>query len=238
MEKNTPRAILHTINALIGVGLLLNMCYFIACFEVSAMLFLIGFFVNLALALIYKKYLLYGRFKKTVIVLRSIAVAVLALLILTPIILLNFTETKFIYPVKRICYYAGFDNYILPPFLPKQCDDYMFITQADIPAQDYHASAYLAFHTDTETLRKYEEYFSSLDNAVLTEINLPDPDTYDLYENPQLVKRPGALPQHVFERLKLEHIHDFKNAVLYIVPDYYNKGCMLDYDSGLVVFWY
>lgn len=208
---------------------------------IEAILFMIGLIVNFTLALLYEKYMLYGRFRKTVIVLRVIAVIVLASVILAPVILLNFSETKFLYPVKRFCYsygvYSSFDNSILPSFLPKKCDDYMFITQGCFPAQDYHPSAYLIFHTDAETLKEYEDYFSSLDNAELQITQMPDKDKYTDSDG-ILRKCPSALPLHVFGRLEPEHIHNFENAIIYTVHSYYGKGCMLDYDSGLAVFWY
>ncbi|MDE6665878.1 MAG: hypothetical protein K2K14_06795 [Ruminococcus sp.] len=155
---------------------------------------------------------------------------------------MNFRNTKLIYPLKRFCYGYGvyatnFNNDILPLSLPKKCDDYMFITQGSFAAQDYHPSAYLAFHTDIETLNKYAEHFSSLDDAELKTTHMPDKEKYVAYDDSWL-KCPEELPQHVFQRLEPEHIHDFEKAIIYTVSAYYNKGCMLDYDSGLAVFWY
>lgn len=237
MKKTT----LHALNILIGFFLFMGIIWFVCTITLSITLFFIGFIVNFALALIYEKYMLYGRFRKAVIVLRSVAVTVLALAVLAPVMLMKFDRNKIVYPVKRFCYsygnYGVIDNNILPSFLPKKCDDYMFITQGSFPAQDYHPSAYLVFHTDSGTLNKYENYFDSLNNAELKVTHMPDKEDY--MDNDDLrLKCPEELPMHVFQRLKPEHIHDFEKAIIYKIPAYYGKGCMLDYDSGLAVFWY
>lgn len=243
MKKTTSRDVLHALNMLIGFFLFMGGIWFVCTITLSITLFFIGFIVNFALSLIYEKYMLYGRFRKSVIVLRSIAITVLALAVLAPIMVIKFDKTKILYPVKRFCYsygvYGGNRNNVLPLSLPKKCSDYLFITQGSFPAQDYHPSAYLAFHTDSETLKQYEEHFNSFDDAERHTAHMPDqeekqfPDEYKI-----LLKCPDELPRHVFWELQPEYIHDFKNAVIYIVPAYYNKGCMLDYDSGLAVFWY
>ncbi|MDE6102867.1 MAG: hypothetical protein K2F73_07840 [Ruminococcus sp.] len=241
MKKSDTEKTLHALNILIGFFLFMGGIWFVCTITLSITLFFIGFIVNFALSLIYEKYILYGRFRKSVIVLRSIAITVLALAVLAPIMVIKFDKTKILYPVKRFCYsygvYGGNRNNVLPLSLPKKCSDYLFITQGSFPAQDYHPSAYLAFHTDSETLKQYEEHFSSLNDAELKITHMPDKEKYVAYDDSWL-KCPEELPQHVFQRLEPEHIHDFEKAIIYIVPAYYNKGCMLDYDSGLAVFWY
>ena len=242
MKKFDADRSFHALNTLIGFLLFLGIMFFVCASAITFMLFFIGFWVNFVLTLIYRVYKKDGRFRKAVIILRSVAVTILLLGILAPLTLMNFRNTKLMYPVKRFCYGYGvystnFNNNILPSFLPKKCDDYMFITQGSFPAQDYHPSAYLAFHTNTETLKKYEEHFSSLNDAELKITHMPDKEKYVAYDDSWL-KRPEELPQHVFQRLEPEHIHNFAMAIIYIVPAYYNKGCMLDYNSGLAVFWY
>lgn len=241
MKKTTSRDVLHALNILIGFFLFLGGIWFVCTITLSLTLFFIGFIVNFILALIYEKYMLYGRFRKAVIVLRSVAVTILLLAVLAPIMLMKFDRNKIVYPVKRFCYsygnYGVINNNILPSFLPKKCDDYMFITQGSFPAQDYHPSAYLAFHTDSETLKKYENHFDSLNNAELKVTHMPDKENY-MDNDDSWSKCPEELPRHVFGRLQPEHIHDFEKAIIYTVPSYYGKGCMLDYNSGLAVFWY
>lgn len=241
MKKTTSRDVLHALNTLIGFLLFIGGFWFVYTITISITLFFIGLIVNLALSLIYEKYMLYGRFRKSVIVLRSIAITVLALAVLAPIIVLNFKNTKLMYPLKRFCYGYGvyatnFNNDILPSFLPKKCDDYLFITKGSVPAQDYHAYAYLIFHTDKNTLKQYEEHFNSIDNAERHIAHMPDQEEKRYSdENTIFLKCPEELPRNVFQSLEPEHIHNFENAVIY---KHYGKGCMLDYDSGLAVFWY
>lgn len=241
MKKTTSRNVLHALNALIGFLLFMGGFWFVYTITISIMLFFIGLIVNLALSLIYEKYMLYGRFRKSVIVLRSIAITVLALAVFAPITLLKFKNTKFMYPIKRFCYGYGaystnFNNDILPSFLPKKCDNYMFITQGSVLAQDYRPSAYLAFHTDSETLKKYEEHFNSVDNTERHTAHMSDKEEKTNFDEYKIsLKCPEKLPLDVFQHLEPEHIHDFKNAIIYTR---YGSGCMLDYDSGLAVFWY
>lgn len=241
MKKSDTEKTLHTLNVLIGFFLFMGIIWFVCTITLSITLFFIGFIINFVLALIYKKYMLYGRFRKTVIVLRTVAVTVLVLAVLAPIMLMKFNRNKIVYPVKRFCYsygnYGVIDNHILPSFLPKKCDDYMFITQGSFPAQDYHPSAYLAFHTDSETLKKYENHFDSLNDSKRYTAHIPDPEEKQ-FSDEIMLKCPEELPRHVFGQLQPEHIHDFEKAIIYTVPSYYGKGCMLDYNSGLAVFWY
>ncbi|MDE6425345.1 MAG: hypothetical protein K2K89_04300 [Ruminococcus sp.] len=239
MKKTTSGDALHALNVLICFFLFFGIIYFGTASGITFRLFFVGFWVNFVLALIYKFYQKNGSFKKTVIILRVIAVTVLLMGILAPFTLMKFRHTKLIYPVKRFCYGYGvyserFNKDILPESLPKKCDDYMFITQGSFPAQDYHPSAYLAFHTDSETLKKYEEHFNSVYDAERHTAHMPDKEKYVAYDDLWL-KCPEELPQHVFQRLGSEHIHDFEKAIIYT---HYGKGCMLDYNSGLAVFWY
>lgn len=238
MKKSDTEKTLHALNVLIGFFLFIGIIWFVCTITLSITLFFIGFIVNFALALVYRKD---GRFRKSVIILRVVAVTILVLIILAPVTLLNFKNTKFMYPIKCFCYSYGVygiaDNDILPSDLPKKCDDYMFITQGCMIAQDYHASAYLAFHTDSKTLKKYENHFDSLNNAEFKVTHMPDKEK-SMGGDDSWSKCPEELPRHVFQQLQSEHIHDFEKAIIYTVPSYYNKGCMLDYDSGLAVFWY
>ncbi len=205
---------------------------------ITSVLFEIGLPVNIVLVLFYKLNKEFGHLGIPVIILRTIAIIIFLSGILAPLTLMNFKHTKLMYPLKRFCYaygvYTNFNNDILPESMPKKCDDYLFFTQGSFPAQDYHPSAYLAFHTDTETLKKYEEHFNSVENVERHTAEEQFPKEYD----EALPKYPEELPRHVFDRLEPEHIHNFEKAIIYKVPSYYGKGCMLDYESGLAVFWY
>lgn len=240
--NETNGKIWHSINALIVVLTLFGGVFYLTyTYGMTSLLFTIGLPVNIALVLFYQTFKKYGRFRKTVIGLRITAIIIFVSGILAPIILMNFKNTKFMYPIKRFCYGYGvfstnFDNDILPLSLPKKCDDYLFITKGSLPAQDYHAYAYLIFHTDKNTLKQYEEHFNSVDNSERHTAHMPDnEDKQYSDENNIFLKRPEELPLDVFKRLEPEHIHNFEKAIIY---KHYGKGCMLDYDSGLAVFWY
>ncbi len=224
--KEIKDNIWNSINVLIATLMMpCGMMFIMYTSGIASVLFEIGLPVNILLVLFFKIHKKYRRFRKTVIVLRITAIIIFVSGILAPVTLLNFKHTKLMYPLKRFCYNYGVHNIenFLPESMPEKCDDYLFITKGSIPAQDYHADAYLIFHTDKNTLKKYEEHFNSFDDAERHTAHMPDQE---------------ELPRHVFGQLQPEHIHDFKNSVIYIVPAYYNKGCMLDYDSGLAVFWY
>jgi len=240
--KETKDNIWNIINYLIvALTMLGGIMFLMYTSGITSVLFDIGLPVNIVLVLFYKIHKKYGRFGKTVILLRITAIIIFISGILAPITLLNFKHTKLMYPVKRFCYNYGVHNIenFLPESMPEKCDDYLFITKGSMVAQDYHADAYLIFHTDKNTLKKYEEHFNSVDDAERHTAHMPNqeekqfPDEYKI-----LLKCPDELPRHVFWELQPEHIHDFQNSIIYIVPSYYNKGCMLDYDSGLAVFWY
>lgn len=241
MKKSEKDKNWRDINKLMILILWFGSCFFVFTFVLSRMFFIMGIAVNLVLALFYGIYKNHNRCRTAVIVFRTISITILVLTVLAPVILVNFKKTKILYSVKRFCYSYGVhgitNNTVLPSSLPEKCDDYMFITKGSFPAQDYHASAYLVFHTDSETLKEYENHFDSLYNAELKTAHMPDKEKYISYDDLWL-KCPEELPQDVFGRLEPEHIHDFKNSIIYTVPTYYSKGCMLDYKSGLAVFWY
>lgn len=226
----------NSINVLIATLMMsLGMMFIMYTSGITTVLFEVGLSVNIVLVLLYKINKKYGHLGIPVIVLRIIAVIIFVSGFIAPVILMNFNHTKIMYPVKRFCYNYGVHDTgnFLPESMPEKCDDYLFITKRSIVAQDYHADAYLIFHTDKETLKKYEEHFNSYDKAERHTAHMPDKENSDLW-----LKCPEELPRHVFSQLQPEHIHDFGKAIIYTVPAYYVKGCMLDYNSGLAVFWY
>lgn len=239
MKKISSQDILHALNILIAFLLFLYSMFFVLTFCISKFLFLLGFLVNTVLVLFYQFYKKDGRFKKIIVGLRILLITITVSAVLAPITVIGFRHTKILYPVKNLCYNYGVygkENDIMPLFLPKKCDDYMFITIGSFPAPDHHASAYLAFHTDTETLGKYEDNLKALEKYELSDITMPLSEL-NVDKELQWEKCPEQLPKHVFARLQPEHIHDFEDAVLY-KPSSNNRGCMIDYDSGFVVFWY
>lgn len=169
--------------------------------RIANILIEVGFWVNIVLVLFYKIYKKYGRFRKTVILLRTTAIIIFVSGLLAPVVLMNFKHTKSMYPLKRFCYNYGvyrIENF-LPDSMPEKCDDYLFITKGSVPAQDYHADAYLIFHTDRNTLKNYENHFDSMNDAERQTVHMPNqeekqfPDEYKI-----LLKCPEELPRHVF----------------------------------------
>lgn len=178
MKKSEMVINWEVINFLMVFVIFGSIFFFMSVGHISSIFYKIGFPVNIALGLIHKIYKKNGRFRKPVIVLRTVAIINFILVFIAPVILLNFKNTKLMYPVKRFCYSYGVygiaDNDILPSDLPEKCENYMFITQGDTLAQDYHPSAYLVFHTDSETLKEYENHFNSMNDAERQTAHMPN----------------------------------------------------------------
>ncbi|MDE5769001.1 MAG: hypothetical protein K2H82_06405, partial [Oscillospiraceae bacterium] len=195
------------------------------------------FVVNVALHIFlvhfYYKWLETGKFRKKVLVLRTAAILATIIPCVAPFVLENFSYSRIMYPIKKYLYCSNFDGSYykyLPKKLPAVCEDYKFVTQSHMLTSDFHPSAYLMFHTDTKTMQKLEEDYKRLDSAEHVEITPIKKYAY----SPEC---PVEFPGHVYSRLDDVHIHDFFDAVIYEIPSYYDKGCILDYASGLVVYW-
>lgn len=256
-KKKFPWAIVNTIIAVLGVFFSCILAFIlIAALGITVPMIFIAILLNIFLAIFYDKWqkikdiqLYKGqKLKTTVVILRISVITAIILTFSTPYIAVNsnLIYVKPMYQVKKFIYchgvyYKGMDKF-LPAKLPKVCEDYKFVTQVGIIAQDYHASSYLIFHTDTETIHKLEEDYKKIDGAKLVEIdNAPDIEAYweeygDDYTE-YIPKYPKQFPGHVYDRLDDNHIDDFFDTVIYKVPSYYNKGCIFDYSSGLVVYW-
>ncbi|MDE7364654.1 MAG: hypothetical protein K2N27_07210, partial [Ruminococcus sp.] len=179
-----------------------------------------------------------------VIILRISIIIVIVLTFLVPYIVVrpDLNYSKQMYQVKKfICCYGIHSGDMLeyfPEKLPEVCEDYKFITQGGGSiAQDYHPSAYLIFHTDTSTIHELEEYYKQLDGAELVEINIEAIYSH-IDKQKNVIDVPKAFSGHVFAWLDDVHIDDFFDAVFYKVPSYYDRGCIFDYSSGLVVYYW
>lgn len=236
----------HIINMLVVISIFMGGCFLlIFAYNLTVPMVWANIFINIFLVFFYRIWLKKGKFRKTVIALRFTAVFAVLITVAIPLSLVNFTYNKAMYQVKKFIYcngvYSGGMNEFLPEKLPKVCNDYKFFTQGSFPAQDYHPSAYLIFHTDAETMQRLENSYKSLKDVKLTEIEQLDIGEYkreygDRYEE-YLPKYPKQFPGHVYCRLDDKHIDDFFDAVIYEIPSYYDKGCVFDYSSGLVVYW-
>ncbi len=198
---------------------------------------------------LHKKRRLTGRYRKPMLVIRTISIILVLLYAAAPAVILGFKENPLFYQAKKYAYAFGVGNAsrtltILPDSLPPECEDYYMITQGASIAQDYHPSIYLMFRTDEETMRKYEVHMESLPGVIRHESTPPSPDDpyYIYYMDPDPIydsaRCPDEFPMHVYGRMRQADFTDSLGyAVIYEIPDYYNKGCLLNYETGLVVFW-
>lgn len=216
----------------------------IATGGITAPMICIDILLNIFLAFFHIKWRKKRKYRKTVIALRISAIAAIIFTYSTPFIATNsyLKYVKPMYHVKKFIYchgvYTGGMGEYLPSKLPKVCEDYKFVTEVGMIAQDYHPSAYLIFRTDTATMHKLEEDYKQVDGAKLVEINIDGEEYKREYGDNYMENSPIYIfPAHVYGQLDDEHIDDFFDAVIYKVPSYYGKGCVFDYDSGLVVYW-
>ena len=195
---------------------------------------------------LYKQYRNKGKFHKSLWAARITFVILLLIPLPLPYIGVNFEHDSQFYVLKKFIYtYGVYDvgsdiDEMLPKHLPDDCRDYKFKTQLGSIAQDYHPSAYLMFHTDSGTISGYEERFEKLTNC---EKKDAASERFVRDKNNDIVQYayPEAFPDHVFMWLDDVHKQDLlnaENAVIYRMTDtYYGRGCLIDYDSGLVVYW-
>ena len=152
-------------------------------------------------------------------------------------LLFGFRRTRALYGAKKALYVHGVNDYdleakLLPAELPEYCVDYSLTTKGTAVAQDYHADLYLVFRTDRETLAKYDAKMETLPGAEKMKSGLTEDSRSSVPDCP------ASLPVHVFHALDPSLKKGLDNAIIYIIHDKaYEKGCMLDYDSGLAVFW-
>lgn len=172
------------------------------------------------------------------------------------ILLFSFEHSSSLYLPKKLlfdnCVYSPFSDEceILPDKLPSNYRDFKFKTQGKAPARHYYASAYLAFHTDNETLKKYEDLFKGRADFSAYSILAEKFDGIDFntYAYPQEFPAFDFLDKvHKEDLLKIdadsEEQSTQRNLIVYSDSPYQSnnrydsKGCLIDYDSGLVVFW-
>lgn len=208
---------------------------------------LLGLFI--LIPVLYRRYRKNGKCLIALWTARISFVVVAALYAVIPLIGTRFEHNKNFYIPKKLIYtYGVYDlsaeiDEMLPEKLPDECREYRFITQLGSIAQDSHPSVYLMFYTDGETIEEYEDLFSGLPNCVKSDEigtrsrSVLEGDKYVevTYDHPQ------NFPEHIWTWLEETHKKEFldmRDAVVYRKTDtYYSRGCLLDHDSGLVVFW-
>lgn len=194
--------------------------------------------------ILYYRYRDTGKGKKALTGVRVAFIAMCALLVSLPFVGASFEHSKLLYIPKKCIYTVGVFSAsldigeMLPKHLPSDCREYKLKTQLNAPAQDYHPSLYLMFYTDKATMEQYEKNFNALSNVTEVSAECKKREFYSL-DNTTFYY-PKNFPDHAFSWLDDVHRKDFvdmPNAKLYIAGTYYTKGCLLDYDSGLVVYW-
>lgn len=196
---------------------------------ITGMIILVAVITSLLLGVVYKLVKKHQKGQGVLYFARIAAIGSCIAVYLPMIVLLNFKNTKLLYPLKRLDYsygvYGENAHYylrLLPERLPEKCGDYSFRTQGSMVAQDYHASSYLTFYTDSGTLEEYAEHFEALDCTRLEY----DPENEEAVNHIRWFCGLMRLGESFHESLD--------NAVLYWIDDHYPKGALLCYDTGLV----
>ncbi len=207
------------------------MIFLMYTMAVSGYLFLTMLAAVLLLGAIYRAVNYCGKGRKILYAARIITALLIVAFYMPSFILMSFKETELLYPLKRACYIYGvyggsefYDN-LLPEKLPDKCGDYYCMTQGCVPAQDYHPSSYLMFHTDRDTLDSYAEYYSGFGYTLL-ENNVSEDEEDNSFDRIEWFCSQMRISERFSDNLD--------NAVLYYIDDYYPKGILLNYETGLV----
>lgn len=217
------------------------------------------FLANVILREYYKKYKQNFYYKKHVIICRVIAITLTVIICGSPIIMVFFNRTKPFYHLKQAVYSCGLRSISqqrtreFPDFLPLECEDYYFRIKPPAPfpeATDTYAC--VSFYTDEETMKKYEQEFAekgyetvNSDKSfedIMTEkkINLSEISEMDSRWVTEAYISGKGVPYYISYSVNDEKLLNLSRDV--IVYDFRNKlgftsGCLLDYNSGLVIFW-
>lgn len=196
---------------------------------ISGYMFFIALVTSLLLGVIYKIVTKHQKGKMLLYIARAITILCVVSFYIPMILLMKFSQTKPLYEIKRLAYAYGVfgdnaDYYkqLLPEKLPSVCDNYSFRTQGSMVAQDYHASSYLMFHTDSKTIDLYSNYYKSLDCEVRINGDESDNVKSDI--------------DWFCRQMKLRELFqdNLDNAELYWFSDYYPKAVLLNRETGLV----
>ncbi len=205
------------------------------------------FFNHVVLPLLFEHHISTGKSKKALVIVRSAVIVLFASLYVVPIICIGFNNTKLLYSTKKRIFSSEKCS-DFPDKLPENCNDYIFRTEPQALAQDYRPCAFLAFHSDTDTMKQMEndisakggvvsDYSLSLEEFVeerfsyKSEIEKEQIGTPEKYMYSYLEQK--GLPIYVHSWLERNTLNiDMENAVIYK-----NKGCLFNYETGLVVFW-
>ncbi|MBO5344031.1 MAG: hypothetical protein J6A57_06245 [Ruminococcus sp.] len=200
-------------------------------------------------------------YKKHVNICRVIAVTLTLIIFGSPLMVIFFNRTKPFYHLKQAVYSCGYRSVIeqrtkeFPDFLPLECEDYYFRIKAPAPfpeATDTYAC--VSFYTDEQTIKKYEQEFAEKgyetvnDDKTFEDIMLEKgvdiSELTDYCDDMEWVVdtylREKGTPYYVSFSVNDEKKQDLTHDV--IVYNFRSKlgftsGCLLDYESGIVIFW-
>lgn len=252
MPEQTPASPVHdrkwhtfwvVLNVLVGIYCVpVGMGLAIAILGITVKVLPLLIAMHFVLVWLYHRYQEKQKGKRALYIVRMVTVLCSVVFLVMPYALWWFKDTPSAYLLKRELYYQGvchsdYCRTLLPERMPETCTDYKCITQGQAIAQDYHPSLYLMFRTTPEIL---EQYTVKAEALGLKKTEVPDEQTVrdyilEEYEMDYLPEYPSELPGHVLGRLEPED--SLYGSVRYTSSDYYNKGMIVQYETGLVIFW-
>ena len=236
-KKGIPWRAINAAVILPQIVLPVGLAVMIFTVGISWKLFLIALFANLILGAVSMWVRQQGTGRKLLHVMRVIAIGSVVLYYVPSTVGIGFTETRWMYPLKRFVYVHGISGYgeVLPEKLPQKCEGYFFRTEVQMIAQDYHPSSYLAFYTDPAELDRLAAEFGGRRTVTKT-LDEMDDEERERLSYLDFPNCPEEIPPFVVGRVHpAEELH---GAVVYVRSDsYYSKGLVLDYDSGYVIYW-
>lgn len=158
--KKPKKSVYFYINIILVIAfvLLCGPMWMIPTLGITVIFYIPAFVSNIALPLLYDKYRRYGRFRPALIITRCIAVLSVLIIFTSPIICMNFDNSRAMYHIKRAVFVYGVKHSAsdaLPSRLYGKCYDYSFITQPQWFAMDYHPCGVLSFRCDKEDIQTY-----------------------------------------------------------------------------------
>lgn len=192
-------------------------------------------------ALLYRKT---GKCKPLLYAARGAGITLMLLPFLMTVLVLGFSETPALYPVRRFIYRKGVVNrhhsaVLMPEHLPEKPAQYDFHARVQFPAQDYHPDAVLRLRTDAAWLDSYEAELAAEDGLMRIENEPPEYDPeYD--EEPERPQCPQYFPHYLYDTRYLTE--DLSHAVFYLpqnsdgTPDK-STGAMINRETGLLIVW-
>ena len=192
-----------------------------------------------------------GKFRWLLALMRSIAIALLIITIIAPMICGGFGRNPSFYSVKRLVFIEGVKGSdtvqtFLPEQLPQKHDDYWFRTSGIVFAQDHRSYADLIIRTDTETLKAFEQKFSTIPDLVraenhrytqeeLDQMTETEKETWEMtqpYQNlPEMMYT--VITKHGGSQDDLSEAVVFKNSN----GSGTNCGALINYQTGLLYIW-